>query len=344
MLINQKNLENMLRKNRQEEKTLKFARNNLYPQFQKFYIYIYIYMEKDKVINLVGYIINILSNNLNIAKYFLIKDKSKTIKFLKSRNFPTTERIEKKSVLINDYVVVKPNSRGSGNGIHFFKPGKKVPLKYVEDDNYFFERYAFGTNYRIIIYKGEIITIFERTIPNVVGNGKDSVRKLVNVINKTRSSKNSIILDSQIDDTYIPKLKETINCNNLCNYSTGGGVKNIDLSSIPSNTKDVFVKLSKDIGLPIFSIDLIATDITREIKMQDSFCINELEYCNDWDVNYILRDKFYFLSKYLVVKWILYIIILKKVCNILYVKRAKVIYIHLLLYLFLLLVFFDKYL
>ena len=43
MLINQKNLENMLRKNRQEEKTLKFARNNLYPQFQKFYIYIYIY-------------------------------------------------------------------------------------------------------------------------------------------------------------------------------------------------------------------------------------------------------------------------------------------------------------
>ena len=146
----------------------------------------------------------------------------------------------------------------------------------------------------------------------------------MNVINKTRSSKNSIILDSQIDDTYIPKLKETINCNNLCNYSTAGGGKNIDLSSIPSNTKDVFVKLSKDIGLPIFSIDLIATDITREIKMQDSFCINELEYCNDWDVNYILRDKFYFLSKYLVVKWILYIIILKKVCNILNVKRVKI--------------------
>ena len=75
--------------------------------------------------------------------------------------------------------------------------------------------------------------------------------------------------------------------------------------------------------MPIFSIDLIATDITREIKMQDSFCINELEYCNDWDVNYIMRDKFYFLSKYLVVKWILYIIIVKKVCDILNAKRVK---------------------
>ena len=123
---------------------------------------------------------------------------------------------------INDYVVVKPISGKRGNGIHFFKPGEKVPLKYVEDDNYFFERYAFGTNYRIIIYYSEIITIFERIIPTVVGNGKDSVMNLVYVINETRSSKNLIILDSQIDDTYIPKLKETIQCNNLCNYTTGG--------------------------------------------------------------------------------------------------------------------------
>lgn len=267
-------------------------------------------MNNDKVINCIGYVINILSNNKNISKYFMINDKTKTINFLKSRNFPTTERIEKKSEISNEYIVAKPNNGKCGKGIHFFKPGKKIPDKYVQDDNYIFEKYVLGTNYRIVLYKNSIITVFERIKPTVIGNGKESIKELIKTINNTRSPKNLIILDSNIDDTCIPSLNEKIQCNNLCNYSTGGTVKNIDLKSIPLNTQKIFVKLSKNIDLTIFSIDLIASDITQILHTQQTFCINELEYCNDWDVHYIMKDKFYVLSKYLILYWVLNIIII----------------------------------
>ena len=127
-----------------------------------------------------------------------------------------------------------------------------------------------------------------------------------------------IRLDIHIDDTYIPKKNEKIQCNKLSNYNTGGTMKTIDQDLIPSTTNDLFIKLSKDIGLNIFTIDLIASDITKEIDKQDTFTINELEYYNAWRGNYVIKDEFYVLSKLLILKWMIYMYILKKIYDILH--------------------------
>lgn len=279
----------------------------------------------NKIINYTGHLINLLENIKGIDKFLLINDKLRTKLFLKAKHFLTTETISKHKVKITDNIVVKLRNGRCGNGIYFFKPGEKIPDKYFNNDNYFFEKYCEGTNYRVILYKNKIITIFERIIPTVVGNGKDSITVLVEKINKTRSSKNKIKLLVN-NKNRIPYKGEIIKCNNLCNYSTGGTVKSVPIELINSKFKYEFIRLSKYLKLNIVSIDLIANNITSD-KKNNNFYINELNFSSDWDMSYELNDKFSFLSKFLILKWIFYLFLINKIilqiCVILNMKRIK---------------------
>ena len=275
-----------------------------------------------EIINFIGHCVNLLENNINIFKFFIIKDKIKTKQLLSSFNYPVTVSIDRHRIKESDYVVCKPYNGKEGKGIYFYKPGISVPSRYLNDKNYFFEKFEIGKHYRIILYKNKIITIFERIIPTVIGDGKHTVNQLVDTINRHRLKINKIVL--HIDDiNYIPELNEIIQCNNMCNFSTGGTVKTICIDFVPFKTRELFEQLSKDIQLNFFSIDLISTDIKLDIAKQKTFVINELEYCFDWDVNYILKDEHYFLGNYLILKWILYFIIIERLVHFYNKKKLK---------------------
>lgn len=268
-------------------------------------------MDNKEILNNVGYCVNLFINNKDINKFFMIRDKTKTINYLKKRNYPTTKRITNKNALINKHIVAKPNyGECCGNGIMFFKPNEKIPDKYLNNEKYFFEKYETGNHYRIVMYQHEIISIIKRIKPTVTGNGIHTIKELVNITNKKRS--NHIIIDKNINTKYVPKKNEVIKCNNMSNFSTGGTLEVVDLKTISNSTKNLFIKLSKEIDLNIFAIDLIASDITRERFDQDSFAINELEYCNGWDIHYLIKDKFYYLSKILLLKVVIFLYIVKK--------------------------------
>ena len=263
------------------------------------------------LINYIGSAINILENNISFPLFFTIKDKLKTKRLLHQFNYPTTNTINKSNVKDNHNVVCKPISGKCGKGIYFFEPGETVPITYLNNNVYFCEEYEVGKHYRIVMYKDRIVTVLERLIPTVTGDGIHNITELVDRENIKRSGKNKILLDTK-HKGYIPTSGEYIQCNKLCNFSTGGSAMTIDIHTIPNKTKKMFIQLNRDIKLNLFSIDLISSDITLEIPDQEVFCINELEYCNDWDINFILRDSFSQLGIILIIKWIIYFIIIKE--------------------------------
>ena len=201
----------------------------------------------------------------------------------------------------------------------FFKPGEKIPNEYLNNEKYLFEKYETGNNYRIVIYQHEIISIIKRIKPTVTGNGKNTIKELVDITNKKRINK--IVIDKHIDTKYVPKKNEVVKCNNMSNFSTGGTLEVVDLKNVHSSTKNLFIKLSKELNLNIFAIDLIATDITKDRFDQDSYAINELEYCNGWDIHYLIKDKFYYLSKILLLKVVIFLYTVKKLINILVLDK-----------------------
>lgn len=260
-------------------------------------------------INLIGYFCNFIENFNNLSLYFIIRSKIKTIDLLKKLKYPTTTMIDRKNININDFIVAKPIKGTRGKGIYFKYPGKKLPLNIYNNKNYFFEFFEKGKNYRIILYNNKVITVFKRIIPFVIGDGINNVLTLVNKENKFRSSKNKMIIQKE-KENIIPKKDAKYKVNHLSNYSTGGSLKNVLIDSIPKETLNLFVNLQKDLRLKILSIDLICSDIKKEIGNQKVFCINELEFANDWDVNFILQDNFSILGKKLILKNIIIIIIL----------------------------------
>ena len=60
----------------------------------------------------------------------------------------------------------------------------------------------------------------------------------------------------------------------------------------------------QDIVILLISRKVDLSQNKLDIAKQKTFVINELEYCFDWDVNYILKDEHYFLGNYLILKWI----------------------------------------
>lgn len=262
---------------------------------------------KYEIINLFGHIINALENNLNYNKMKLIKNKKNTIKYLKLLNYPVTLQLKSNEIKTSDYIVCKPIEGSCGKGIKFFLPGEEIKDEYLDDKKYVYEMFVSGNNYRIILYKNKVVSIFKRSEPFITGDGINSIKNIVDKINNNRIKKNKIVLDTKDENIILEKNKK-FKCNKLSNFSTGGSVESINIKTIPTNTIKLFENLSKDINLNLFSIDLIATDLTIDYKNQPSFNINELEYFNDWDVNFILKDNFYKLAIFLLIKWILFFI------------------------------------
>ena len=259
-----------------------------------------------KILNFIGHFLTILENNCNLYKLYISKNKLKTLELLNNLNYPTTKLIPKSFITDDDYIVCKPIYGKCGKGIYFSKPNNIIPSKIFNNQNYIFEKYEYGRHYRVVFYRNKINTVYERIIPKVIGNNRDTIQKLVQKKNKERKLNNQIYLDlNNNDPNYIPKDGQIIECTQLCHYLNGGSIKYLNIDDIPKSTVGLLTKLSQELNLNIFAIDIIASDLTRSYKYQNVFCINELEYCNDWGTHFIFNDKFSRLCKLIILKWFL---------------------------------------
>lgn len=119
----------------------------------------------------------------------------------------------------NDKIVIKQNDGSGGRNIFLIdnmeQANNSINLlinsqKMISISKF----YEYEFEYRVIILNGEVLLIYMKERPYIIGNGKDNIEKIL--------ENNNINSTINLDKTYIPKLNEKIYISWKHNLQNGG--------------------------------------------------------------------------------------------------------------------------
>lgn len=182
-------------------------------------------------------------------------------------------------------IVVKPKSTNYGVGISVFKePAAResfeeaVELAFQEDDAILVEEYAPGTEYRFFVLNGKTEAVLLRIPANVTGDGKQSVKELVEQKNQdplrgenhraplekiALGEIEQLMLRAQgLDVNSIPEPGQKVYLRENSNISTGGD--SIDFTDqMHDSYKKIAAQITEVVGAKVSGVDLIIPDYTQ---------------------------------------------------------------------------------
>ena len=138
--------------------------------------------------------------------------------------------------------------------------------------------------YRVFIMGNKIVSIFEKQISNVIGNGKSTLKKLVEDINNRNENLErrydiklpKLLIDSSIrlNEKRIPKNGEKVFLSNKKNAYYGSLPKKIDIGTVHDDNIKLFLKVAdifeKNYNQRLIGIDFMIDDITTSYKNNSS--------------------------------------------------------------------------
>jgi D-alanine-D-alanine ligase-like ATP-grasp enzyme len=186
-------------------------------------------------------------------------------------------------------LVIKPNVSGFSRGSHFPINNYKelwqaIFLAKLWWPTTVVEQFLLGKNYRVVVIKGQIMSIIERYAPFVTGDGQLSISELIdqeNIIrqqmalfpciyplNKSATTVN--FLKKQrltLDD--VPDKGTIVNLFYRISLAPGGVVRTVDKQSIPAVNNQLFIDVLEMFDANILGIDVIfEQDITKDYHSQ----------------------------------------------------------------------------
>ena len=142
------------------------------------------------------------------------------------------------------------------------------------------ERYIAGSDFRALVIDYKFIAAAKRTPASVVGDGKHTIRELVEIANRDPRRGDGhcnvltkIILDDGVDELLmkrnytvqtVPAKGEEVWLKSTANLSTGGTATDVTDWVHPSN-RSLFERIARTIGLDICGIDIMAPDLGTPI-------------------------------------------------------------------------------
>lgn len=219
-----------------------------------------------------------------IDSHYLAKNKPASNTIFMNNNIPVPKHIiinnENKSDFLNNYdlkfpAVLKPIDGMQGTDVHTFIKTRKQFIKILENllikyGSIMMEEQVYGDNYRIFVFNNQIMDVIKREQPFIIGNGIDTVEKLI--INKNNDQvKKSLFPTKKIDYEYIleqgynkndtVKKNKKIFITNTINFHNGANPVRINLDEISNENKEMFIKAHKLIKLECSGIDYMSSDI-----------------------------------------------------------------------------------
>jgi D-alanine-D-alanine ligase-like ATP-grasp enzyme len=170
-------------------------------------------------------------------------------------------------------VIVKPNSGSQGSGVslvhnklEFYRAVRSI---FKKDRVVLVQQPVHGKDYRIVVLDNKVISAYERIPLNVVGDGKSTIKRLLQAkqIQFEASSRDTQI---KINDPRIatklkhqglsfrsvPEKGQRIYLLDNANLSTGGD--SVDVTGqISLAFKELAIKLTRDMGLRLCGVDLM---------------------------------------------------------------------------------------
>lgn len=255
------------------------------------------------------YIINTATPLTNTTSTTIAKRKNLTNLVLSKASIPVPKQVvlkDKQEAInfFNEYkdVVIKPTQQLGGSGVTLLPRNKKQVVnaykeaykksKTKDKNRVLGEEFLKGENYRLLVVGDSVVGIVKRKAAFVIGNGKDSIKKLIESKNKERKENllKPISIDSEVKLrleqlglklSSIPKENEEILLRYNCNLTTGGTTQECS-SQTHQYYKDLAVNAVKAIGTQFGGVDIITEDITMPAKCG----VNEINYNPGLRVHY----------------------------------------------------------
>lgn len=247
------------------------------------------------------FIINTVTPLTNSPSTTIAKRKHITNKILSLSNVPVPKQItletrEEAVKFFNEYkdIVIKPTQQLGGIGVTLLPRSRKQVLNAFDSaykvskgkgsNKVIGEEFVHGENYRLLVLDKRVIAVVRRKSGFVIGNGKDTLEKLIKEKNKDRKKKllKPIIIDNEVNQRlqnlkislkYIPKENEEVVLRYNCNLTTGGTTQEC-FAQTHQFYKDIAVQAVQAIGSKFGGVDIITPDISKPQKC----AVNEINY------------------------------------------------------------------
>jgi hypothetical protein len=233
-------------------------------------------------------------NNLN--SHLIAKNKPKSNKIFAENDIPVPEFwiINKgnKDYYINDFnlkypCVLKPVDGMQGKDVNTFIKTKDQYIRILNTllfkyDEIMLENQVYGDNYRIFLFNNKVIDVIKREQPFIIGNGINNIKELIEEKNNLQKNKKlfpitniswDYILEQGYSKYSIPENIKKIFITNTINFHNGANPVRIDISKIPIQNINIFIKAHKLINLECSGIDYMSNDIYIPYYINDGHII-----------------------------------------------------------------------
>jgi cyanophycin synthetase len=141
------------------------------------------------------------------------------------------------------------------------------------------EKHIAGNDHRLLFFRGELLVGIERTPGGVTGNGKDSVRALVDELNSDpdrgpgpetmrypvefNDEARLMLRREGLTPDHVPADGEFIQLRRAANFALGGNVRFLEDGDIHPDNLDLAIRAIRLLRLDLAGIDLIMPDIAK---------------------------------------------------------------------------------
>ena len=185
-------------------------------------------------------------------------------------------------------VVVKPRDGNQGKGISVniaTKEGVMTAYKTAKSfrDDVLVERYLPGSDFRLLVVGNKLVAASRRDPPLVIGNGKNTVRELVEIVNSDprrgeghATSLTKIRLDDiaknrlkeqGLEENSVPTKGTRVILRNNANLSTGGTATDVT-DDVHQEVAARAIAAAQMVGLDICGVDVVCESVLHPMEEQ----------------------------------------------------------------------------
>jgi cyanophycin synthetase len=230
------------------------------------------------------------------GKAFSIRQMKEAIEYFQESNFKRA--------------VVKPaRSTYGGKGVNtFVKNGKELKSAILDalmyDDYFQIEEFEEGRHFRVLIFRGELLSVAERVPARIKGDGVHAIKRIIKRENNRRilhdydgpplwpididTEMKYCLREKGLSLSSIPKKDEVVYLKSICNYHKGGEAYEV-YEQIHPQTVEACKRIMDYLKISLAGFDIITPDIGIPITDQGVF--NEINTTPNLEGHYGVNNQ-----------------------------------------------------